>query len=173
MCAEVFDLLKNFLDKRRNVFLLAAFAVFMESLTSPCLKIGSNNYEPFSAGYFFWFGLAVAIAEAVAVIKVDNLVGVKRPRYRVTISGFNSCNGRRFVVVVLGQVAAYPAEVFKNKIVSLAVRAAYRGNVISRVVFKYAAVGSVENQEPFYGIVTLYNRHKPCLRTCRVNITVL
>ena len=29
MCAEVFDLLKNFLDKRRNVFLLAAFAVFI------------------------------------------------------------------------------------------------------------------------------------------------
>lgn len=60
-------MLKNILDRRRNVFLLAAFAVFMESLTSPCLKIGSNNYEPFSAGYFFWFGLAVAILGIYAV----------------------------------------------------------------------------------------------------------
>ena len=52
---------KHFLDKRRNVFLLAAFAVFMESLTSPCLKIGSQRYETFSIGYFFCFGLAVVI----------------------------------------------------------------------------------------------------------------
>ena len=41
-------MLNHLLDKRRNVFLLAAFAVFMESLTSPCLKIGSQNYETFS-----------------------------------------------------------------------------------------------------------------------------
>ena len=50
-------MLNHLLDKRRNVFLLAAFAVFMESLTSPCLKIGSQNYETFSIGYFFWFYL--------------------------------------------------------------------------------------------------------------------
>ena len=60
-------MLNHFLDKRRNVFLLAAFAVFMESLTSPCLKIGSQRYETFSAGYFFWFGLAVAILGVYAV----------------------------------------------------------------------------------------------------------
>ena len=58
---------KHFLDKRRNVFLLAAFAVFMESLTSPCLKIGSQRYETFSIGYFFWFGLAVVILGIYAV----------------------------------------------------------------------------------------------------------
>lgn len=39
----------------------------MESLTSPCLKIGSRNYAPFSAGYFFWFGLAVVILGIYAV----------------------------------------------------------------------------------------------------------
>lgn len=60
-------MLNHLLDKRRNVFLLAAFAVFMESLTSPCLKIGSQNYEPFSIGYFFWFGLAVVILGIYAV----------------------------------------------------------------------------------------------------------
>ena len=60
-------MLNHFLDKRRNVFLLAAFAVFMESLTSPCLKIGSRNYAPFSPGYFFWFGLAVVILGIYAV----------------------------------------------------------------------------------------------------------
>ncbi|MBE5998021.1 MAG: hypothetical protein Q4C02_04080 [Eubacteriales bacterium] len=60
-------MLNHFLDKRRNVFLLAAFAIFMESLTSPCLKIGSQRYETFSAGYFFWFGLAVAILAIYAV----------------------------------------------------------------------------------------------------------
>ena len=60
-------MLSHFLDKRRNVFLLAAFAVFMESLTSPCLKIGSQRYETFSIGYFFWFGLAVVILGIYAV----------------------------------------------------------------------------------------------------------
>lgn len=60
-------MLNHFLDKRRNVFLLAAFAVFMESLTSPCLKIGSQRYDTFSAGYFFWFGLAVIILGIYAV----------------------------------------------------------------------------------------------------------
>ena len=60
-------MLNHFLDRRRNVFLLAAFAVFMESLTSPCLKIGSQNYETFSPGYFFWFGLAVIILGIYAV----------------------------------------------------------------------------------------------------------
>ena len=39
----------------------------MESLTSPCLKIGSQNYETFSPGYFFWFGLAVIILGIYAV----------------------------------------------------------------------------------------------------------
>lgn len=39
----------------------------MESLTSPCLKIGSLNYDTFSPGYFFWFGLAVAILGIYAV----------------------------------------------------------------------------------------------------------
>ena len=39
----------------------------MESLTSPCLKIGLQNYETFSPGYFFWFGLAVIILGIYAV----------------------------------------------------------------------------------------------------------
>ena len=60
-------MLNHLLDKRRNVFILAAFAVFMESLTSPCLKIGSQRYDTFSAGYFFWFGLAVIILGIYAV----------------------------------------------------------------------------------------------------------
>lgn len=59
--------MNHLLDKRRNVFALAIFAIFMESLTSPCLKIGSQRYEPFSAGYFFWFGLAVLILGVYAV----------------------------------------------------------------------------------------------------------
>ena len=60
-------MLNHFLDKRRNVFSLAAFAVFLESLTSPCLKIGSQRYDTFSIGYFFWFGLAVIILGIYAV----------------------------------------------------------------------------------------------------------
>lgn len=39
----------------------------MESLTSPCLKIGSQRYDTFSIGYFFWFGLAVIILGIYAV----------------------------------------------------------------------------------------------------------
>ena len=39
----------------------------MESLTSPCLKIGSQRYETFSPGYFFWFGLAVVILGIYAI----------------------------------------------------------------------------------------------------------
>ena len=35
-------MLDNFLSKRSNIILLAIVAVFMESLTSPCLKLGGR-----------------------------------------------------------------------------------------------------------------------------------
>ena len=59
-------MLNKFLDKRRNVVLLAVVAVFAESLTSPCLKLGARH--PFlSVPYLMWFGLAVCILGFYAV----------------------------------------------------------------------------------------------------------
>ena len=55
-------MLDKFLDKRSNIILLAIVAVFMESLTSPCLKLG-GRYPFLSAGYIAWFCLAVLILE--------------------------------------------------------------------------------------------------------------
>ena len=53
-------MLDKFLSKRRNIVFLAIVAVFMESLTSPCLKLG-GRYPFMSPGYIAWFCLAVAI----------------------------------------------------------------------------------------------------------------
>ena len=53
-------MLDKFLSKRSNIVLLAAVAVFMESLTSPCLKLG-GRYPFMSPGYIAWFCLAVLI----------------------------------------------------------------------------------------------------------------
>ena len=53
-------MLDNFLSKRRNIVFLAIVAVFMESLTSPCLKLG-GRYPFMSPGYIAWFCLAVLI----------------------------------------------------------------------------------------------------------------
>ena len=53
-------MLDNFLNKRRNIVFLAIVAVFMESLTSPCLKLG-GRYPFMSPGYIAWFCLAVLI----------------------------------------------------------------------------------------------------------------
>ena len=53
-------MLDKFLEKRSNIILLAIVAVFMESLTSPCLKLG-GRYPFLSAGYIAWFCLAVLI----------------------------------------------------------------------------------------------------------------
>ena len=58
--------LDNFLSKRRNIIILAIVAVFMESLTSPCLKLG-GRYPFMSPGYIAWFCLAVAILGFYAV----------------------------------------------------------------------------------------------------------
>ena len=58
--------LDNFLNKRSNIIILAIVAVFMESLTSPCLKLGSR-YPFMSPGYIAWFCLAVAILGFYAV----------------------------------------------------------------------------------------------------------
>ncbi len=52
--------------KRSNIILLAIVAVFMESLTSPCLKLG-GRYPFMSAGYIAWFCLAVLILGFYAV----------------------------------------------------------------------------------------------------------
>lgn len=59
-------MLEKFLSKRSNIFLLAAVAIFMESLTSPCLKLG-GRYPFMSAGYIAWFCLAVLILGFYAV----------------------------------------------------------------------------------------------------------
>ena len=53
-------MLDKFLSKRSNIILLAIIAVFMESLTSPCLKLG-GRYPFMSTGYIAWFCLAVLI----------------------------------------------------------------------------------------------------------------
>ena len=58
--------LENFLNKRSNIIILAIVAVFMESLTSPCLKLG-GRYPFMSPGYIAWFCLAVAILGFYAV----------------------------------------------------------------------------------------------------------
>ena len=58
--------LDNFLSKRRNIVILAVVAVFMESLTSPCLKLG-GRYPFMSPGYIAWFCLAVLILGFYAV----------------------------------------------------------------------------------------------------------
>ena len=58
--------LDNFLNKRSNIIILAIVAVFMESLTSPCLKLG-GRYPFMSPGYIAWFYLAVAILGFYAV----------------------------------------------------------------------------------------------------------
>ena len=42
-------MLDKFLSKRSNIILLAIVAVFMESLTSPCLKLGGRY--PFMSGW--------------------------------------------------------------------------------------------------------------------------
>jgi drug/metabolite transporter (DMT)-like permease len=54
------------LNKRSNIIILAIVAVFMESLTSPCLKLG-GRYPFMSPGYIAWFCLAVAILGFYAV----------------------------------------------------------------------------------------------------------
>ena len=59
-------MLDKFLSKRSNIILLAIVAVFMESLTSPCLKLG-GRYPFMSAGYIAWFCLAVMILGFYAV----------------------------------------------------------------------------------------------------------
>ena len=59
-------MLDKFLSKRRNIIFLAIVAVFMESLTSPCLKLG-GRYPFLSAGYIAWFCLAVVILGFYAV----------------------------------------------------------------------------------------------------------
>ena len=59
-------MLDKFLSKRRNIILLAIVAVFMESLTSPCLKLG-GRYPFLSKGYIAWFCLAVLILGFYAV----------------------------------------------------------------------------------------------------------
>ena len=58
--------LDNFLSKRRNIVILAVVAVFMESLTSPCLKLG-GRYPFMSPGYIAWFCLALLILGFYAV----------------------------------------------------------------------------------------------------------
>jgi drug/metabolite transporter (DMT)-like permease len=58
--------LDKFLSKRSNIIILAIVAVFMESLTSPCLKLG-GRYPFLSPGYIAWFCLAVAILGFYAV----------------------------------------------------------------------------------------------------------
>lgn len=56
----------KFLDKKRNLYALAALAIFFESLTSPFLKLGGRH--PFlSPMYIFWFCAAVAILGGYAI----------------------------------------------------------------------------------------------------------
>ncbi|HAS21331.1 MAG TPA: transporter [Lachnospiraceae bacterium] len=59
--------MNHFLDNKRNVFILAFIAIFLESLTSACLKIG-GRYGFLSTGYFVWFIIAVVLLGVYAVI---------------------------------------------------------------------------------------------------------
>lgn len=52
--------MNKFLSKRRNVIILALIAIFAESLTSPCLKIG-GRYPFLSFGYIAWFFVTVLL----------------------------------------------------------------------------------------------------------------
>ncbi len=59
-------MIDQFLSKKQNIALLALIAVFMESLTSPCLKLG-GKYPFLSFGYIAWFCIAVLILGFYAV----------------------------------------------------------------------------------------------------------
>ncbi|MBQ1525326.1 MAG: EamA family transporter [Firmicutes bacterium] len=58
--------MKRFLDNKRNVYIMAFAAIFLESLTSVCLKKG-GQYPFLSFGYLAWFLIAVVILGVYAV----------------------------------------------------------------------------------------------------------
>ncbi|MCD8125948.1 MAG: transporter [Clostridiales bacterium] len=60
-------MIDEFLSKKRNVYILAFIAIFFESLTSPCLKLG-GTYPFLSLPYLAWFGAAVALLAGYAVV---------------------------------------------------------------------------------------------------------
>lgn len=59
-------MLDRFLDKKRNVYLLAIVAIVFESLSSSVLKM-SRPYPFLSPMYLFWFGVAICIMGLYAV----------------------------------------------------------------------------------------------------------
>lgn len=59
--------INQILDKKRNLYAIAAFAILMESLTTTFMKIG-GKYPLFSLPYLTFFGIAVAIMAVYAVI---------------------------------------------------------------------------------------------------------
>ena len=59
-------MLDRFLDKKRNLYALAIVAIVFESLSSTVLKLG-GQYPFLSAGYLFFFCLAVGIMALYAV----------------------------------------------------------------------------------------------------------
>ena len=61
-----YPVLDRFLDKKRNLYALAIVAIVFESLSSTVLKLG-GQYPFLSAGYLFFFCLAVGIMALYAV----------------------------------------------------------------------------------------------------------
>lgn len=58
--------LNRFLDKKRNLYVLAIAAILFESLSAPFLKFGSQ-YPLLSPMYLFWFCMAVLIMGGYAL----------------------------------------------------------------------------------------------------------
>lgn len=59
-------MLDKFLDKKRNVYILAVVAIVFESLSSSVLKF-SKDYDFLSPMYLFWFCVAVGIMGLYAI----------------------------------------------------------------------------------------------------------
>jgi drug/metabolite transporter (DMT)-like permease len=60
-------MLNDFLNKKRNLLLLVLIAIFLESFTSPFLKLGTQ-YPVFSKMYFICFFAAVLVLAFYAII---------------------------------------------------------------------------------------------------------
>ena len=59
-------MLSEFLDNKRNVYMLAILAIVFESLSSSVLKF-SKDYAFLSPMYLFWFAVAVGIMGLYAI----------------------------------------------------------------------------------------------------------
>ena len=60
-------MLNKLLSRRRNVYIFALIAIFIESFSAVCLKM-AGLYPVISTKYIFYFGSAVAIMGIYAIL---------------------------------------------------------------------------------------------------------